>query len=99
MKKTELASQLQNCLHISSTFADSAAERLIECENQVYLQAILEFIRTGKMQYLSKETYHTEKLMQDFGMDYLNAVLMLVWIEEEPEEALTALDSGIDDIV
>lgn len=90
---------LKNNLDISEEFADSAAQRLLVCKNPVYLQAIIQHMKTGQEVFLANNRYNTKSLMYDFGMDYLNAILMLVWIDNAPDEALSALDDGIDDIV
>lgn len=99
MQRYDLSSILREKLNLSAEFADSSTKQLFDCKNKIYLQAIECYAQSGHKTFLQKNRYNTESLMNDFGMDYLNAVLMLVWIEEEPDEAMSALDDGIDDII
>lgn len=99
MNKTELKSLLLANLSISEKFASSAAERLIKCRDPKYLNSVIQFAQCGIRTFLSEGKYDTDILQSMYQMDYLNAVLMLVWIEADPQTALSALDSGFDDIV
>lgn len=99
MSIANLSYMLREKMGISEEFALSASERLMLCKNPIYLNSILNYIKTGQKAFLNKDRYNTEILMKNYGMDYLNAVLMLVWIEEEPDEALSALDEGVYEII
>lgn len=99
MNLTELQSLLRNNLSISEEFARSAAIRLLNCEEKQYLESVISYAKTRKRQYLAKDKYNTDLLQSQYNMDYLNSVLMLVWITTDPKAALSALDSGYDEIV
>ena len=75
---------------ISEKFAKSASERLLKCGDKQHLDSVINYIKTGIPTYLAVDKYNT---------DYLNSVLMLVWIVEDTKTALSALDSGYDEIV
>jgi len=98
MNEVELQEQLIKHFHISEKFAKSASDRLSNCPNCSYINAIYEYVKSGKKKYIEIDDYNTDNLQKDFNMDYLNAVLMLVWIETDKETALLALSSGYDDI-
>ena len=99
MSKTELVEVLLANLSISEKFAASAAERLINCGEPKYLDSVIQFAKSGNRTFLAEGKYDTNVLQSMYQMDYLNAVLMLVWIKADPQTALSALDSGFDDIV
>lgn len=99
MSKTELESLLLANLSISEKFAASAAERLINCEDSKYLNSVIDFAKTGNKTFLAEGKYNTDVLQSVYQMNYLNAVLMLVWIVADSQTALSALDSGFDNIV
>lgn len=98
MYLTELQSLLINGLSISEEFAKSASERLLKCEEKQYLDSVISYAKTGKKTYLAIDKYNTNLLQSQYNMDYLNSVLMLVWIIADPKTALSALDSGYDEI-
>lgn len=99
MNLIELQSLLINSLSISEKFAKSASERLFNCEEKLYLESVISYAKTGKKTYLAVDKYNTDLLQSQYNMDYLNSVLMLVWIVADPKTALSALDSGYDEIV
>lgn len=83
-------------LNMSNNFAKNIIKRLEKCLNQTYFDAVLKYATSEQMTLLTLNGYDTNFLMDEYGMDYVNAVLMLVWIEESSEEAISALDAGID---
>lgn len=99
MNQKEFAQLLTQKLGISQTFAESAAGKLYGCRDSRYLEAVENYANTGNMRFLEKDQFTTRRIMQSMEMDYLNAVLMLVWLETNPEEAAFALNSGYDLIV
>lgn len=96
---TELQSLLMKGFSISEKFAKSASERLLKCGDKQYLDSVINYIKTGIPTYLAVDKYNTDLLQSQYNMDYLNSVLMLVWIVEDTKTALSALDSGYDEIV
>lgn len=98
MNKTELQSLLVRNLAISEAFAKSAADRLIGCSEKKFVESVINYANTGNKTYLKEDNYDTDLLQSEYSMDYLNAVLMLVWLVTDPRTAKSALDSGYDDI-
>lgn len=98
MTKEELESLLLDSLGITETFAESASKRLLECRDSSIASAVIEYAQKGNETYLEKNGYNTDILQKEYDMDYLNAALMIAWLETDPMTAKSALDAGYDDV-
>lgn len=76
--------------------ADEVAQRLMELRGQTR-QALEHWLETGEVDSsLGVEGYTLPRLMEEFGMTFPAALLTLEWIMRSPEEAIPALERGID---
>lgn len=62
----------------------------------LYREALSAWIEGGDQRLLTVNGVSTRDLMRMLGINYPNAVSMLLWIEDAPDAALAAIGSGID---
>lgn len=98
MTQKELGFLLVDALGISEVFAESASKRLLECSDSSIASSVIEYAQKGNKTYLEKRGYNTDILQKEYDMDYLNAALMIAWLETDPMTAKSALDAGYDDV-
>lgn len=63
-----------------------------------YAEALAAFLAHGDTPCLESHGVTTRRLMRQMGFTYPNAVNVVIWIEDEPEEALAALNEGYDTV-
>lgn len=83
-------------LGFSPEEADEVAERLLRLSGQTR-QALESWMATGEIDTtLDIKGYTIPRLMKEFGMTFPAALLTLEWIIRSPEEAISALEEGMD---
>lgn len=64
---------------------------MLEDEPMPCLQALEEYYRTGRQTDLEWKGTRVSALMQKLDTEYPNAVSTLLWLQQEPKEAVEAL--------
>ena len=74
----------------------SRFSNMLPSHDPKYTEALFAWATQGDKRLLSSQGVSTRDIMRDLGVDYPNAVSMIIWIEDDPENALSALNTGID---
>lgn len=61
-----------------------------------YQEALSAWVEKGDQRLLTVNGISTRDLMRTLGINYPNAVSMLLWVEDDPDTALAAIGTGID---
>lgn len=64
--------------------------------NPRYYDALSAWIEKGDQRFLTVNGISTRDLMRSLGINYPNAISMLLWVEDDPETAMAAMNTGID---
>lgn len=74
-------------------------ETVLPSHDPKYREAIEAWLLHNDQRLLSVEGYSTRDIIRMMGGNYPNAISCLIWLEDEPETAKEALDTGFDDLV
>lgn len=74
-------------------------ETVLASHDPKYREAIEAWVLNNDQRLLTVEGYSTRDIIRMMGGNYPNAVSCLIWLEDEPEIAKEALDTGFDDLV
>ena len=61
-----------------------------------YQEALSAWVEKGDQRLLTVNGVSTRDLMRTLGINYPNAVSILLWVEDDPDTALAAIGTGID---
>ena len=82
---------------IERGYAPSMVQRMVprlETLHKAYTEALWAFLNAGEMHLLRSHGYSTRRLMRDAGLGYVQALSLIIWLETDPEEAMTCLETG-----
>jgi len=69
---------------------------MLPSHDSQYQEALTAWIEKGDQRLLTVNGISTRDLMRTLGINYPNAVSMLLWVEDDPDTALAAIGTGID---
>lgn len=92
---TEIVPRLVKEFGYSSDDAEAVAGNLVATQPQVQ-DAFLHWWKSGEIPALEVEQYNVQRLVDEYDMNPIAALLTLDWLIREPEDALATLARGYD---
>ena len=74
-------------------------ETVLASHDPKYREAIEAWVINDDQKLLTVDGYSTRDIIRMMGGNYPNAVSFLIWLEDEPETAKQALETGFDVLV